>query len=217
MAFQVRERTWDANIVREVVEGDCYRHADWNPPNPVTIVDVGAHIGGFSRWSAVRMPHARIVAIEMDPDNYEVARLNLAEFDNVELHHAALGDRDGLVNRKPVTTANTGGAEVTWDAPVDGDGLVVEALDVATLLTRVPGSYIDCLKLDCEGSEHRIVPALAALPGGLRARVGCLRAELHAEKWSDEYNAFLEILRDAFPFTSVGTAASHLHYAFGWR
>jgi len=53
VTLQTRHGTWDAAIAREVIVGDCYRYASWNPTNPVTVVDVGAHIGSFSRWIGV--------------------------------------------------------------------------------------------------------------------------------------------------------------------
>jgi FkbM family methyltransferase len=212
----VRPGTWDENIAREVIQGDCYRVGAWSPPNPVVIFDVGGHIGSFSRWMATRLPHARVFTFEMDEANVEVCKANLGELPNVILTHGAMGPRSGDVVRGPVHRENTGGGHVDWDET--GDGVRVPAVGIADFLASCDVPYIDCLKLDCEGSEFSIVDSLVALPGGLHRWVGSLRAELHALDGSPEYVKIVDQLNAAFPFVTVSpTSSKHQHYLFAWR
>src|SRR3954467_990969 len=39
-------------------------------PPPRTIIDAGAHVGLASIWFARHYPEARIVAVELEPENY---------------------------------------------------------------------------------------------------------------------------------------------------
>jgi FkbM family methyltransferase len=60
------------------------------------IIDGGANIGASVCWFAFTFPSAHIVAFEPDPENFDLLRRN-TEGLNVDLHHAALGSRDGKV------------------------------------------------------------------------------------------------------------------------
>jgi FkbM family methyltransferase len=211
----VRPGTWDHAIAKEVILQDCYRVRDWTPENPVTILDVGGHIGSFSKWMATRLPNARIFTFEMDEANGVVCEKNLGGLPNVTLVKAALGPRSGDVVRGPVHSDNTGGGHVEWSAK---EGARVPAFGIADFLADRSIDYIDCLKLDCEGSEFAIVDAMVKFPGGLRKWVGCLRAELHALQGTERYDRILAQLRDAFPFVEVApTQSPHQHYLFAWR
>lgn len=209
----VRDGTWDGNIAREVIEGDVYRIRGWRPTNPVTIVDVGAHIGAFSAWCATYLNQSQVFAFEMDEENYEVAKQNLSVFPNVKLFHAAVGSRDGDVKRNERPGENTGGAAVEWSAL---GGERVPAMSIETVLGMLPHQYADCLKLDCEGSEIPIMHSLVK-GSGLRRHVGCLRAELHANKGSAAYKTFMRSVRDGFAFTDAVSSTDDLHNVFGWR
>lgn len=216
VALTVRHGTWDEDIAREVIDGDVYRARSWLPPNPVTIFDVGAHIGSFSCWMADRLPTARIFAFEMDGANQDMVARNIATRPQVQLHRVALGPTTGKAYRGPVQTQNTGGGFVDWQAK-EGD-LVVDTVSPLDFMWRHGIDYIDLLKLDCEGSEFGIVNALAERAGGLRASVGCVRAEMHGRLEEPRVQRFLQQLRDAFPFVDVApTPSPGLHMVFAWR
>lgn len=212
--FQVRDGVlgqWDRGIVDEVVTTDCYRISGWKPNNRVRVLDVGAHIGSFSKWTATRLPLASIWAFEMMPENFAILQANVAGHPNVRVQNAALGARAGVVS---VTHGgnNTGGHSANWS-----DTGEVPCFDVAAVFDEWP--YVDCLKMDCEGSEFPILSRIAALPGGLRAHVGCVRAEVHGPRDSAERAEFQRLLVDAFPFTDerFNAADGSLSLAYGWR
>lgn len=212
--FQIRDGVrgnWDRGIVDEVVTTDCYRIAPWQPNNRVRILDVGAHIGSFTKWTATRLPLAEVWAFEMMPENFALLQANVAGLANVRLQNAALGDRAGGVSVQSGGD-NTGGHSANWS----GDG-ETPCFDVAALFDEWP--YIDCLKMDCEGSEFSILSRIASLPGGVRARIGSVRAEVHGPRDSVERVEFKRILEESFPYTSesFNDADASLSLAYGFR
>jgi hypothetical protein len=107
---------------------------------------------------------------------------------------------------------NTGGHSANWSESGE-----TPCIDVATVFDVWP--YIDCLKMDCEGSEFSILSRIAGLPGGLRARIGCVRAEVHGPRGSAERAEFKRLLEDSFPHTDekFNGADGGLSLAYGWR
>lgn len=210
--FQIRDGAqgvWDRGIIDEVVRSDCYRISGWQPNNPVRVVDVGAHVGSFARWTALRLPRAEVWAFEMMPENFAVLQANAGSLPNVRIQNAALGNRVGSVSTGEFGE-NTGGTSADWSASGN-----VEAFDVADLFNEWP--HIDCLKMDCEGSEFPILNRIASLPGGVRAHVGCIRAEVHGPRGSAERAEFNRLTSESFPHTDERWLSDGLSLVYAWR
>src|SRR5262249_54020392 len=79
----------DRAILQEVWDRDVYGVRNLGGL-PVTVVDVGAHIGAFSLLAAAAWPGARVLACEADPENCALLRENLAGRANVEVVAAAV-------------------------------------------------------------------------------------------------------------------------------
>ena len=62
------------------------------------IIDAGANVGAASLWFAQAFPEAVIRAVEPDPDNAEVLRLNAASRPSIEVIQAAIGAEIGAVS-----------------------------------------------------------------------------------------------------------------------
>jgi len=61
------------------------------------IIDAGANIGASALWFASKFPGANIVCFEPEPENFSLLEKNSSGL-TVELHLAAVGARDGMVN-----------------------------------------------------------------------------------------------------------------------
>lgn len=115
-------------------------------------VDVGGHVGLWSRYLAKRFAH--VYAFEPMATHRECFALNVDAF-NVTLHPVALGECASSVamHTNPTSSGDT------W---VDGDGdIPMRALDSFDL------DDVDFVKLDCEGFE------LFALRGGEQTLKRC--------------------------------------------
>jgi len=114
---------------------------------PQTIVDGGANIGMFSVLAAACFPDARLTCYEPDPQNMKMLRRNLdanhvsAELlqnglwgSNKDLYFHAQGSSIGFVDDQPTGTA------------------------ISCVLPKIgPECW---LKLDVEGAEYEVLPAL---------------------------------------------------------
>src|ERR1043165_1854134 len=88
-----REGSVDRNVFDEVITRNSYRVPERFPPNAV-VIDIGAHIGCFSVLCAQRGA-SKVLAFELMPENYEIAKGHLAQFPQVELFNKAVWTSDG--------------------------------------------------------------------------------------------------------------------------
>lgn len=182
MAFHMRDgsrvacRILDSACLLSVhVDGD-YELPGVNWSHVRTVLDIGAHVGSFSIYAALQAPHARILAVEPNPDTFgllvdnirrnqledRVRALNVAVgpvsgFGRLELREHSLGTR--------VSRAGRGDVEVR-----------LMALD--ELLAEAGSDAVDFLKLDCEGMEYDVLGSTR--PEVLR-RIGAFACEYHPE------------------------------------
>jgi FkbM family methyltransferase len=187
-----RARRWDEEIARAILEGDEY---ELDPLRAAghrlrTVLDVGAHIGAFTRKVKSFWPDARVIAAEPDPDSAALLRRNTAGLPGISLYAGAVLGRAGV---RQVLLRQTGRANADCNAaasqvaevvvplaaeyPPAPPTTVVEAQDVIALLDLHGNPEIDLLKLDCEGADGEILERLAA--AGRMRRIGWLRGEWH--------------------------------------
>ena len=94
--FQYRKRTTDVNVVCEVLgsrpayagppsSDPRWADAEWSPAGHV-VLDGGAHIGAFSAWALGEGARA-VRALEPEPSNVALLRINLADYSARGLAH----------------------------------------------------------------------------------------------------------------------------------
>ena len=122
--------------------------------NERVFVDVGANVGGFS-VRAGKMG-ARVIAVEPDPDNYRVLKLNLElnRCANCNVLNIAAGSKEEIRQLRGDSTVgytvkHVAGLETK--CPVE-----VKPLDVA-LRSLLEDQEIDLLKVDVEGLELEVL------------------------------------------------------------
>lgn len=162
----IREDTSDEAVLHEVWIDDAYhlRGLDLSPTyDPGTrdattaIVDVGACTGIFTALALQMFPTAHVVAVEPDPDNYDLLFLNTSPWvaqNRIHLHRCAVGPDVGTT----MLLGGQGTGHTDRDAP-DG-GRPVEQITLGELLT----GWVALLKIDIEGGEY---DAIAACPSPL--------------------------------------------------
>ena len=135
------------------------------------VVDVGANIGAFAVWAAQRTS-GRVLAIEPHPANAEFLRRNLRANGAARavVEECAVADASGVL---PLFLGRSGTTHQLFGrdhAQATGESLEVRVATLPELLAKHGIERVDFLKLDCEGAEGRILPALPdALFAGLRA------------------------------------------------
>jgi FkbM family methyltransferase len=150
------------------------REYDWsfNAP-PTVIVDIGAYIGLSTAFFASKYPQATIIAVEPDPENFELLKFNTARFPNVHAMHAAVWRENGVIS---ITDPGIGawGLRVT-DADADPGAGLVRAVTLDQIIKEFSLDRIDLLKVDVEGSETEIF----ATANSWISAVDVICAELH--------------------------------------
>ncbi len=151
---------------------------DWSKAR--TIVDVGAHVGSFTIWAALRSPTARLLAIEPNPETFPLLLQNL--HDNGLQHrvtavNVAVGASPGVAALKFIE--HSLGTRVARS----GEGrLTVTVQTLEQLFADAGMDEVDLLKMDCEGMEYEVFGALR--PDQLR-QISAITCEYHPEPGHD--------------------------------
>lgn len=167
----VRRNVWlathsDIEVLREILIVGEY---DELPVNDASlIVDLGAHIGIATLFLLARLPNARVLAVEADPQLMAQLRANVAGLP-VTTVNAAVCDTSGprTLYRSDVFSW---GNSVVGQAYASQTPAQTHGVTFAELLKEHCISNVDLLKLDIEGAEWQAFPD--GLPTAVRAVVG---------------------------------------------
>jgi len=201
----------DLVVVQDVAEEDSYRIDEMPMPRPI-VVDVGAHIGCFSKRLYERNPLAKIFAVECCPENIPALEKNVGRFATV-IQGALTYEPDvALLNAVYANCVSTGGSELVSRAELEqrlppppplplgegrGEGVrigqywadfrPIKTLTLEDLMREQGFDHIDILKLDCEKSEFSILGKTPSLD-----RIGLIVGEYHGKE------EFLQLVADRF-------------------
>lgn len=160
---------------------------------PRLIWDLGCNIGLTMADLAVRFPGARIVGLELDEGNVELARRNLEPWaERCRVIHAAAWPDDGEVWYHAWAGGTSGYTVAAPERQAAPEGPSARALSLSTLLAEEGGQagFVDYVKMDVEGAErHLLRQNLAWAPA-----VGTIKVEVHAPYTVDECLADLRAL-----------------------
>jgi FkbM family methyltransferase len=122
------------------------------PPSHQTIIDAGANVGYVSVFLANKYPAARIVAVEVDPNNAEILRKNVRGY-NVDVVQGALWSSHShfLIDKSDGKSWAVRIQEVSAEIPE-----ALPTLTIADLLGRLETADLGLLKLDIEGAEEAL-------------------------------------------------------------
>lgn len=168
-AIQLRWGTTDVCVLDDALLSRYH-----TPPPTIQgirrILDLGSNIGITILDLASRFPQAAVLGVELDRQNCDLCRRNIAPFgDRCQVINAAVWYEDGEVAY---------GGEEDWGLRVGGGATSrgrVEALSIDTILNRAGWETVDFIKMDIEGAEREIFKR----PGGWSGRTRALKVELH--------------------------------------
>lgn len=201
MTPELRPGTWDEDIWNLVNGMNEYRV---NRFAGKIVVDIGAHIGAFSRLAADN--GATIVhAFEPNKNNYKLLLKN-TQYTQIKTYNLAVHCNSGLlVNSIEDASGNTGSCGVVLSP--DGTGTPTISMDDIIDLA----GYVHILKMDCEGGEY---------PGLLKCtklnRVDAIVGEYHPHAYGTIEDLKKHLHENQF---NVGTqpTADGLGYFFAVR
>ena len=217
--FHIREeKGGDMDVIREIYLDDAYQIAKmaYNGFNPALIIDVGAHIGAFSKKCYETWPNAKIIAIEPSRRSNELLMANVSKAlcfrraigkssDELLLIDAYQSTGSGFTTSKDRLEYKIAekrlidGYTYGTQAEVIPSHLVCSLEDILGSCPIPDNQPIDLLKLDCEGAEFEIFETISPETA---ARVKRIVGEFHCV---EGYDYFLERAQRAFPHLNFDT------------
>lgn len=135
------------------------------PGDGDVVLDLGAHIGSFTK-RALTAGATYVLAVEPDPANIEMFKINIAFEPRVGLMHAAVGSHSGS------TALYLGKTHGHTTTPRPGrPKIAVPSVTLANLFLLEPFTYV---KIDVEGAEYDL-----DLPHSLPSSVDRVFMEFH--------------------------------------
>ena len=199
----VRQPGEDIFAVKEIFEYGEYEAASrWRLAECATVIDLGANIGLATRYFAALAPSARFVAVEPDPDNVRILRMNcrsLIEAGRLQVLEAFVGADAGMAT----IDRSRGSLGFRMASGVEGDQ--IRRVGIDTVLNSATAHEIDLLKCDIEGAEEELFRACS----GWISRVRHLIVETHAPYTPARLEA--DLRSNGWRFVAVATAAKGPH------
>jgi FkbM family methyltransferase len=122
------------------------------------IIDIGANVGIVSFYFAKKFPNSKIFSYEPHPVNYEnlIRGIEYNKFNNIYPFNLAVTGQSNMTVKIHLHENNTSASSVFRFLPED-PFTEVKTISVDDIVLNNNLSYIDLLKIDCEGSEFEII------------------------------------------------------------
>jgi FkbM family methyltransferase len=168
-----------ADIIAWELLDDCYGldHIDFKPGD--VVIDIGAHIGFFAIYTALRFPQVLIYSFEPFPENYYLLQQNLQRNGITTVRPYQLGvSGDGRL-LEMVTNPQNSGSSTCYSRTLEyGRTSGIPSTTLDHIFDSLGVDKCKLLKIDCEGSEYEILSTTRSL-----AKVEYLSGEFHQNKW----------------------------------
>ena len=118
----------------------------------MTVIDIGAHVGYFTRlFSRLVGKRGVVIAFEADINNYNLLNKNTHLKSNVKNYHVAVADKNGTVDF--FKTVDKTGSHSLVASETRPDKITVSAQTLDDFLAEKAISQVDIIKMDIEGGE----------------------------------------------------------------
>lgn len=148
-------RRWKLNMLFGQYEPETFRLFKKILTPGMTIVDVGAHIGYFTRlFGKMAGRTGRVFAFEADPENYGLLVKNTCRIKNIRPVKLALSDKKGKIDFYHCEE-KSGSHSILQNVPLDfrKRKIMVASCDLDSWLKQENVARVDAIKMDIEGGE----------------------------------------------------------------
>jgi FkbM family methyltransferase len=188
----LRPSTSDIDTVWGTFAGRYHRPpAEATDAGPLGLIwDLGSNIGLTMADLAEAHPSARIVGVELDPENVALSRINLEPWaGRCEVVEAAVWPSDGELRYVRLAGATSGHHVTSAELGTDPAVATAAAVSPETLLgLESPGAVVDYAKIDIEGAERDLLRERT----DWARQVRCVNVEVHEPYTVEECRADLE-------------------------
>jgi FkbM family methyltransferase len=120
------------------------------------VLDIGANVGDVASVAAACVTTAgRVIAFEASPDNAGRLRERFRDASQVEVRHAAVTDRPGMLTLHLDARSSKRHSLFEGAVSVRGASVTVPAVTLDALCGEIP--RVDFIKIDAQGAEGRIL------------------------------------------------------------
>jgi FkbM family methyltransferase len=164
-----------ANIIAWELDDDCYDldRIDFKPGD--VVIDIGAHIGFFAIYTALRFPYVVLHSFEPFPENYELLQQNLVHNGVTNVRTYQLGVSGSGRDLEMVTNPQNTGNSTCYSRTLQyGRTTGIPSTTLDHIFDLIGVDKCKLLKIDCEGSEYEILLSTRSL-----AKVEYLSGEFH--------------------------------------
>jgi FkbM family methyltransferase len=118
----------------------------------MTVIDIGAHVGYFTRmYASLVGTSGAVYAYEAAPENFALLRRNTKRLPNVKIFEMAVADHIGTIDF--YETENNTGCHSLVASDLRQNKLTVASTSLDALLENGALKKIDVIKMDIEGGE----------------------------------------------------------------
>jgi FkbM family methyltransferase len=155
-----------------------------------TIIDIGAGLGDFTAYAALRSPNGRVLAYEPFPESFALLQQNVAlnNLRNVAAEPCAIADKPGSL------ALNIGMGEAVQHSTTQAGATTIEvqAITLQQVFDEHGLDRCDFLKMDIEGGEYAILRSVAA---ELLKRVQRIALEYHDNTSAGQHAELVQFLQ----------------------
>ncbi|MDP3935194.1 MAG: FkbM family methyltransferase [Candidatus Giovannonibacteria bacterium] len=149
-------RRWKLDMLWELYERDTVLLFKKIIKPGMAIVDIGAHIGYYTRITADLVGgNGAVYAFEADPDNFDLLKKNTKRLKNVKLYQRAITNKTGTIDFYHYDE-KSGINSTLPNVPLNfkKTKISVEARDLDSFFAKPGSPKIDVVKMDIEGGEY---------------------------------------------------------------
>lgn len=166
-------RRWKLNMLWGLYEPETYALFKTVVSPGMTVVDIGAHIGYFTRLFSRRVgPSGRVYAFEADPVNFALLLKNTEHRKNIIPVERAVSERAGSIDFYHYDD-KSGAHSTLPNVPLDfrKRKITVSAVTLDAWLAEKGISRVDVIKMDIEGGESAALRGMAKTLAGAKTLV----------------------------------------------
>mgnify|MGYP003393695264 CR=1 FL=1 len=118
----------------------------------MTVIDIGAHIGYFTRlFSKLVGEKGKVFAFEADPINFNFLKMNTAYLNNTVIINKAVSEQNGEISFYHIPDSTGCHSVIKPIRPAEK--ITIPAITIDSIITEYNVAKVDVIKMDIEGGE----------------------------------------------------------------